>query len=79
MSETKACPKCGGRMTVGYLSNARQWTEGKSLWGVPKSKAYAYACQNCGYIEFYLEHKPVATREQNIVTEEGGRNRLVRQ
>lgn len=78
MRETKTCPKCGGGMTIGYLSNARQWTEGKSLWSVPKSKAYAYACQNCGYIEFYLEQKPASTKERTIVAEEGGRDRLVR-
>ncbi len=47
--------------------------------GFPKSKAYAYACQNCGYIEFYLEQKADTKKEQiKQAGEDTGRNRLVR-
>jgi hypothetical protein len=66
-------------MKIGYLSNAWRWTEGKSLWSLPKSKAYAYACQNCGYIELYLEQKADMEKEQfRQVGGDQGRNRLVR-
>ena len=78
MSETKTCPKCSGEMRIGYLSSASHWSEGTSMWARPKARAYAYACRDCGYIEFCLEQKPAAAKEQTIVAEEGGRNRLVR-
>jgi predicted nucleic-acid-binding Zn-ribbon protein len=79
VSEVKKCPKCNGEMKIGYLSNAYRWTEGKSLWSRPKSNAYAYACQNCGYIEFYLEQKADLNKEQTRQAgKDKGRIHLVR-
>jgi predicted nucleic-acid-binding Zn-ribbon protein len=79
MSEAKKCPKCNGEMRIGYLSNAWRWTEGKNPWSMPRSKAYAYACQNCGFIEFYLEQKANEGKGQiRQVGEDQGRDRLVR-
>lgn len=78
MSETKKCPKCSGEMRIGYLSSASHWSEGTSLWARPKSRAFAYACRNCGYVEFYLEQKPNPRKEQTIPIENSGRDRLVR-
>jgi len=56
MSEVKKCPKCGGEMEVGYLTNASYWRRGRSLWSFGwAGRVFGYKCSNCGYIEFYFE------------------------
>jgi hypothetical protein len=62
-------------MRIGYLSNAYRWTEGRSLWAIPKARVYAFACQTCGYVELNLDtKKDVTTQKVNLA----GRDRLVR-
>jgi len=66
MSEVKKCIKCGGEMEIGYLPGAFSWSAGKSLWKIrgPK-RILGYACENCGYVEFYLELKEKERRVLN--------------
>jgi predicted nucleic-acid-binding Zn-ribbon protein len=56
MDEVKKCPKCGGLMEIRHLdgaynwnptTNYLQWKKGPHIWG--------YACQDWGYVEFYIE------------------------
>lgn len=58
MSEKEAvkCPKCGGEMEIGYLNDAPYWRRGRSLIAVGRCpRIYAYACKNCGFVEFYTQ------------------------
>jgi hypothetical protein len=66
MSEVKKCPKCNGKMEIGYLPSALRWREGTSPWQIGACpRIFGYACKNCGYVEFYLG-KEGASREQNV-------------
>jgi len=56
--KSKKCPKCGSRMEIGHLDGAYYLNKGADynifrhgprIWG--------YACQNCGYVEFYVERQ----------------------
>ena len=66
---SKSCPKCGGRMDVGYVPEAKDhstkpemWVEGapeKAWWGGLKTKGKrkltieTWRCGRCGYLESY--------------------------
>jgi predicted nucleic-acid-binding Zn-ribbon protein len=66
MNEVKKCPKCGGKMEIGYLNNAWRWMRGKSRWQLKVGpNIYGHACENCGYVEFYLEKEGIS-HEQNV-------------
>jgi uncharacterized Zn finger protein len=67
MSDTKACPKCGGKMPVGSLRDVGQYG-GPSpfVWspaddapfpvkGAPakRRQLVLYRCEGCGYVEVY--------------------------
>jgi hypothetical protein len=57
-SEVKKCPKCSGEMEVGYLDGAYNWQRGRSYLQLrPGPRIFAYACKNCGYVEFYIEKR----------------------
>jgi predicted nucleic-acid-binding Zn-ribbon protein len=54
MSEIKKCPKCGGNMEAGYLSNAPYWRRGRSLFAIGwAGRIFAYKCRQCGYTELW--------------------------
>lgn len=58
MSEkgVKKCPKCCGEMEVGYLDGAYHWMRGRSFLRLLHGpRIFAYACKNCGYVEFFIE------------------------
>ncbi|MCJ7560619.1 PF20097 family protein [Candidatus Bathyarchaeota archaeon] len=55
MSEVKKCPKCGGEMEIGHLSNGYYWRRGTSRWTMQfGERIFAHKCKHCGYVEFYV-------------------------
>ena len=55
--EDRNCPKCGGDMDEGYLSEALFYFS-KSQTGMLRksvSANSARACVRCGYVEFYIQ------------------------
>lgn len=68
IEETKICPKCGGRMIKGLMADSSYaitiqqcWAQSICLggWlGTPgKRKVDAFACEQCNYLESYLQPK----------------------
>jgi predicted nucleic-acid-binding Zn-ribbon protein len=56
MNEVRKCPKCGGEMEIGHLSQANYWRHGKDRWTFEIGKrVFAHKCKNCGYVELYVE------------------------
>ena len=69
MASSDGCPKCGGRMTEGFVidegygtAHVSTWQQGeprKSFWtGIKKSKkeqikVETWRCDRCGYLESY--------------------------
>jgi len=73
--EVKKCPKCGGDMEIGHLSNAIRWVHGRSIWTLETGpRIYGYKCKNCGYVEFYVES---AKEKAQVVSRQEG-SRMVR-
>jgi predicted nucleic-acid-binding Zn-ribbon protein len=58
MNEVKKCPKCGGQMEIGHLDGTYNWNKGKTYIRLRHGpRIWGYACENCGYVEFYVEGK----------------------
>lgn len=61
MSQTtdKVCAKCSGKLaTAGFLSNDTS-LEKRPVTGIFSRKyspLHAYVCQECGYVELYVNH-----------------------
>lgn len=61
MKNSKKCIKCGGNIIKAEMSTAvRAYGEekkviGKAPYQEPYIAAYAYVCEECGYMEFYME------------------------
>jgi predicted RNA-binding Zn-ribbon protein involved in translation (DUF1610 family) len=52
--EVMRCPKCKGEMEAGLLRDAPYWRKGTNIVGIGMgSKAIAYKCRHCGYIELW--------------------------
>ena len=58
------CPKCEGKMVKGYIADRtdmnmvrkQAWAEGKKPKTGRKSQdVTAYSCEQCGFIELYVE------------------------
>ena len=50
------CPKCSGKMEKGYLLGAWSWmSNGNQSSTRQAKKIYGFACENCGFVEFYLK------------------------
>jgi predicted nucleic-acid-binding Zn-ribbon protein len=72
--EVKKCPKCGGDMGIGYLTNAPHWTRGTSLFVLRRGKRiFGYRCVDCSYVEFYVE----STKEKAQVVSRHEGSRMV--
>jgi predicted nucleic-acid-binding Zn-ribbon protein len=66
VKDMKICPKCGGVMYVGRIYPGEFKTPVKfadapsKKWGFSfaprkKKEVIAYACQECGYVECYID------------------------
>jgi predicted nucleic-acid-binding Zn-ribbon protein len=54
MDQTKKCPKCKGTMLIGE-EGSHLWKESAKKTFIGAKKYNTYACENCGYMESYLE------------------------
>ncbi len=54
--EVKVCPKCGGIMEKGWMRGRQEVRWVTRVFGSSK-KIHAFACQQCGYLESYVDTK----------------------
>ena len=74
MAGSKQCPKCGGSMVEGFVTDRTHsgvtvgsWVEGQpegSMWtglrlsGKPKTEIATWRCSRCGFLEHYATGGP---------------------